>query len=135
MATVAADTSFKIPANGVALDITEAIGTPATGISDISLWLGSAVSLVNRQSNYGTSLLLMNYIKNNWAYIAASGGVMVFHVDQNGTNQDVEVNGTPGTDQIRIELGDTVYTEQNSNWLTTGVDYLLDYYLEASKGN
>ena len=60
---------------------------------------------------------------------------MIFHVNQNGTNQDVEVNGTPTSDQIRIEVGDTVYTEQNSNWLITGVEYLLDYYLEASTGN
>jgi hypothetical protein len=135
MGTVSADASFKIPANGVALDITEATGTPSTGVLDMSLWLGSTVSLVNRQTNYGTATLLLNYIKNNWAFITATGGVMIFHVDQGGTNQDVEVNGTPGTDQIRIEVGDTVYTEQNSNWLITGVDYLLDYYLEASKGN
>jgi hypothetical protein len=135
MATIAANTSFKIPANGVSLDITEAVGTPTTGASEISVWLASSVSLTNRQSNYGTIKLLMNYIKNNWASIAATGGVMIFHVDQGGTNQDVEVNGTPGVDQIRIELGDTVYTEQNSNWLTTGIEYLLDYYLEASNGN
>jgi hypothetical protein len=132
---IVANTSFKIPANGVALDITEAVGTPTTGVDEMALWLASTVSLVNRQSNYGTTVVLLNYIKNNWAYIAATGGVMIFHVDQGGTNQDVEVNGTPTADQIRIEVGDTVYTSQNSNHLTTGMDYLLDYYLEASKGN
>ena len=60
---------------------------------------------------------------------------MIFHVDQGGTEEDVEVNGTPTADQIRVEVGDTIYVNQNSNHFLVGIEQLIQFYLEASTGN
>ncbi len=135
MSTIESNTSFKIPADGDKLDVTIAVGTPTTGDNDISLWFADSVTLDDRQTNVGTAKALGRYIKANWDYITATGSAMIFHVDQGGTEEDVEVNGTPTAGQIRIEVGDTIYTKQNSNHLSVGIEQLIQVYLESSTGN
>jgi hypothetical protein len=135
MSTVAANTSFKINKTGVITDVIQAVGDPSTGDDDISIWFGSTVPLNTRQSNHGNVTSIRRFIKSQWDDVAAIGTAMIFHMDFNGTYENVEVNGTPGADQIRIEVGDTVYTKQNSGQFIEGVNTLLDAYLEASTGN
>lgn len=135
MSTVLANTSFKINKTGVKVDVIQAVGTPTTGDDDIAIWFGANVPLDNRQSNVGNVESIRRYIKSKWDNVTPIGTAMIFHMDFNGTYEDVEVNGTPTADQIRIEVGDTVYTKQNSSQFIEGVNTLVDAYLEASTGN
>lgn len=135
MSTIAANTSFKVDKNGVKADVIEFVGNPTTGDDDISIWFAADVPITTRQSNIGNVLSIRRFIKSQWDDITAIGTAMIFHMDFNGTYEDVEVNGTPTADQIRVEVGDNVYTKQNSGQFIEGVNTLIDAYLEASTGN
>ncbi len=135
MATIVANTSFKIPADGDKLDIITIVGNPLTDDDDVAIWLAASVTLEERQTNVGTMRVLARFIKANWSSIPAIGTAMIFHVDQGGTEEDVEVNDTPLAGQIRVEVGDTIYVNQNSNHFLVGMEQLIQFYLEASTGN
>jgi hypothetical protein len=135
MSTIVANTSFKVVKDGIKTDVVEAVGNPTTGDDDISIWFAANVPLDTRQSNNGNVKSIRRYIKSKWDDVAPIGTAMIFHMDFNGTYEDVEVNGTPTSDQIRIEVGDNIYTQQNSSQFIEGVNTLIDAYLEASTGN
>ena len=135
MSTIVANTSFKVVRDGVKTQVQEIVGNPTTLDDEIAIWFAADVPLENRQSNVGNVLSIRRYIKSKWDDIVATGSTMIFHMDFNGTYEDVEVNGTPTADQIRIEVGNDIYSQQNSSQFIEGINTLLDAYREASTGN
>ncbi len=108
-------------------------GTPATA-GEIAIWAAAGVDENLTQSNIGDFWKLFRAAKSNMPIIAASiNDPVIVHMPSGGGDNDVVLDGTPTSDDLRLEIGSEVAAGSKSHFLDRTFKRLLERWLEESK--
>lgn len=128
------NSSFAIDKNQDKKDIVVFTGAPTIGADGIAIWFAATVDLKKRQTNIGTVRVLRRYALANLSTLPATGPT-ILHVDAGGTYNQVQVDGVPTSDQIRLHIGANVINCKHTGIINESVDQLMSRYLEDSSSN
>ncbi len=132
--SIANNTRIKLGASEPKKDAV--VDTPGTaaGANEIAIHAAAACPEEFTQTLVGTWHVLFAFCKGNMPAIAATSTTpTVIHMPFNGNISDIEIDGTPGTDELRIEIGQTIGSGQRSHFFKRTFDRLIERWLEESK--
>jgi hypothetical protein len=131
---IANNTRIKLGASSPKKDaVVAAPGTPAAA-GEVALWAAAGVDENLTESIMGTFETLYNYAKSNMTAIEASVATpVVLHVDLGGSQAQVEIDGTPTSDEVRLEIGQDIASGQRSHFLNRTYTRIRERWLEESK--
>jgi hypothetical protein len=134
MSNIAANTRIKLGASVPKKDAV--VDTPGTaaGADEVAIWAAVSVPENKTQTVVGGFHMLFAYCKSNMPAIAAAVTTpTVVHMPWNGNISDIEIDGTPTAEEIRIEIGQTIGSGQKSHFFKRTFDRLIERWLEESK--
>lgn len=129
---IAPNSSMKVSAGGTMKDVVQSVGSPGTGAAQVALWAASTVETSKVQSVLGTFRVLRRYALSHLASLPATGPT-VLHVPLGGGEASVQVDGSPGTDELRLEIGANIINGDRSHLLDAAYKVLEQAWTEASK--
>jgi hypothetical protein len=109
------------------------VGTagPGTTGSDVSIWAANNINPQQTQSIVGGFRQLLRFAKSNLHNL--SGTPAVVHMPIGGGIGDIEINGTPSAEELRLHIGAIAYAGGRSHYLDRTFKCLLERWLEESK--
>jgi len=134
MMSIAANTRIKLGASSPKKDAV--VDTPGTaaGANEVAIYAGTDAPELLTQTLIGQWQVLYNFCKGNMPAIAATVTTpTVIHMPYNGNISDIEIDGTPGTTELRIEIGQTIGSGQKSHFFKRTFDRVIERWLEESK--
>ena len=112
--------------------VVAAPGTAAAN-DEVAIWAGANINPALTQSIVGGFHQLFNYAKSNMPAIAAGNTPVVVHMVLGAGDSDIEIDGTPTADEIRLEIGPDVAAGSKSHFLHRTFLRLVERWLEESK--
>jgi hypothetical protein len=134
MMPILANTRIKLGANKPKKDaVVDQPGTAAV-LNEVGIWAATDVPENLTQSVVGDFEKLFRYAKSNMPAIAASvNDPVVIHMPTGGGDPDIEIDGVPTADEVRLEIGATIAGGEKSHFLKRTFDRLIERWLEESK--
>lgn len=134
MKMIANNTSIKLGVSKPKKDaVVESPGTPAAA-SELRIWAAAGVDEALTQSIVGDYWKLYRYAKSNMPAIAASvADPVIVHMPAGGGDSDISLDGSPTTDEVRLEIGSETATPSKSHFLERTFKRLVERWLEESK--
>jgi hypothetical protein len=106
----------------------------AAAASEIALWAAAGVDEALTQSIVGDFKKLLRWAKSNMNAIEASVATpVIVHMTSGGGDGDIELDGTPTTGQVRLEIGADIAGGSKSHFLDRTHKRLIERWLEESK--
>ncbi len=112
------------------------VDTPGTaaGADEVAIHASTACPENLTQTLVGGWHMLFAFAKSNMPAIAATVTTpTVIHMPFDGNISEIEIDGTPGTNEIRIEIGQTIGSGQKSHFFKRTFDRVIERWLEESK--
>jgi hypothetical protein len=128
---IAPNTSIKLNIHDPKKDAIVGTAGPGTTGSDVSIWAGNNIDPQLTQSIVGGFRQLLRFAKENLHDL--SGTPAVVHMPIGGGVPDMDVNGTPTAQELRLHIGAEAYTGGRSHFLDRTFKSLLERWLEESK--
>ena len=131
---IANNTSIKLGVSKPKKDaVVESPGTAAAA-SELRIWAAAGVDEALTQSIAGDFWKLFRYAKSNMPAIEASVATpVVVHMPAGGGDPDIEIDGVPTTDELRLEIGQDTATGSKSHFMDRTFKRLVERWLEESK--
>ena len=108
-------------------------GIPPTGVQ-IAIWAAASVPENLTQQVVGDFHKLFRYAKSNMPAIAASiADPVVVHMPTGGNDSEIEIDGVPTADEVRLEIGTETALNSESHFLDRTFKRLIERWLEESK--
>jgi hypothetical protein len=111
------------------------VGTAPVG-DEVSIWAALNVDLSNGQAVVGAFQDLLDYAKSNMPAIAAAGDgstAVQLHKRVAFGDRDIDIDGIPTAEEVRLDIGPDVYSGQKSHLLNRTVARLIELWLEEYK--
>lgn len=131
---IANNTRIKLGASEPKKDAV--VDTPGTaaGANEIAIWAAAECPENKTQTLVGGFHMLFAYAKSHMPAIAATVTTpTIIHMPYNGNISEIEIDGTPAADEIRIEIGQTIGSGSKSHFFKRTFDRLIERWLEESK--
>ena len=129
------NTSIKLDVHAPKKDAVVAAPGTAAGPDEFRLWAAAGVEEARTQSIIGDFWKLFRWAKSNMPALAASVATpRVVHMPAGGSDGDIELDGTPTADEVRLEIGANVAGPQKSHFLNRTFRRILERWLEESAG-
>lgn len=132
--TIANNTRIKLGVSKPKKDAVVAAPGTAAGADEIAIWAASTVPENLTEQVVGDYWKLFRYAKSNMPAILASVATpVVVHMPSGGSDPDIEIDGTPTSDEVRLEIGADVAGGSKSHFLDRTFKRLVERWLEESK--
>ena len=130
---IANDTRIKLGASEPKKDAVVASPGTAAGANEVAIHAASAVPQDLTQTLKGQWTKMYDFCKSSMPLIAASVATpTVIHMPYDGNISEIEIDGIPGTNELRIEIGQTIGSGQRSHFFKRTFDRLIERWLEES---
>jgi len=130
---IAANTRIKLDAHSPKKDsVVDTPGTAPTG-TEVAIWARAAVPTGTPQSVVGGFEQLRRYALTQMVSMDGLTDPHVVHMALGAGEPGIEIDGTPTTTEISIEIGATLAAKSQSHFVDRTVTRLIERWLEASK--
>ncbi len=116
--------------------LVEAPPVAALGVNEIRIHAGAGINENLTQSIVGGLIKLHRMAQTELARLDGNGtgnATDVLHMVLGGSDNDIEINGTPNISQLRLEIGTYTGAGDRSHFLDRTFKRLIERWLEESK--
>lgn len=126
--SLTANSYIKLDVHSPKKDFVTAVGVPTTAATEVCIRLGTNIPIQLRESVVGQIQSLKDYVRS-----VLKDGPTSLQIPYNGSESEIEIDGTHTVDDISIVLGATVRDNQQSHFITRTLDRLIEVFLEQTK--
>ena len=108
-------------------------GAPTTGTDDVSIWAAANIDPYLGQQLVGDFTKLHRWAQSTM--VSLTGTPAIVHMPLGGSDADIELNGTPTADELRLEIGAGIHGPDQSHFLDRTFKRLIERWLEETKDN
>ena len=133
---LAANTRITLALDAAKKDAIVATPGDTAKANEVALYAAATVDLSTPQSLMGTFINLRDFALSHMELLTgleAADAPDVLHMPLGGGDNDIVVNGTPGTDDVRLEVGIGIGPSGRSHFLDRTFKLLAERWMEESK--
>lgn len=130
--TIAANTSIKLDAHSPKKDAVVGTADPGTGADEVAIWAAANINPELCQSIIGTFHNLHVWAQSNLNQLTP-GTPTIIHGPLGCADSEIQVGGSPTSDECRLEIGDNIVGNGQSHFLDRTFKRLIERWLEEDK--
>ena len=133
---LAANTRITLAVDTAKKDAVVATPGVAATANEVALYAASTVDLSTPQSLMGTFVNLRDFALSHMELLTgleAADAPDVLHVPLGGTDTEIVVNGTPGTSDVRLEIGISLGPNGKTHFIDSTFKRLTERWMEENK--
>lgn len=128
---IANNSSITLGASEPKKDAVVAVGVPTVAAGDVAIWAAADVPENLPQTTIGAFHALFRYAKTNIKDL--TGTPAIVHMPFDGLASEIELNGTPTTDEVRLHIGADIHGGDKSHFMHRTFIRLIERWLEEDK--